>query len=116
MLAFSPGEWIDRFFRHARLPANTPHTITDPDRLRAAIAEVRRVGFAITRGETFETVGAVAAPVFGAEGFVGALVVAGSVERVVAEADKLGALVRSTADELSALLHHTRAAQESSDE
>jgi DNA-binding IclR family transcriptional regulator len=116
MLAFSPGAWNDRFFRHARLPPNTPHTITDPEKLRAAIAEARRVGFAITRGETYETVGAVAAPVFGAEGFVGAVVVAGSVERVVAEADKLGALVRSTADELSALLHHTHGALESSDE
>lgn len=109
ILAFRPGRWVERFFSHAQLAQRTRTTITDPGRLRASVEEVRRQGYAVTRGETYETVGAVAAPVFGAEGFVAAVVVAGAVERIVAEAEALGALARGTADDLSALLECGRA-------
>lgn len=104
MLAFRPGDWAEHFFTHARLQQNTPNTITDLARLRGSVAEVRRKGYAMTRGETYETVGALAAPVFGPEGFVGAVVAAGAVERVVAQEEKLAMAVRATADDLSALL------------
>jgi DNA-binding IclR family transcriptional regulator len=63
----------------------------------------------MTRGETYETVGAIAAPVFDAEGFAAAVVAAGAVERVVTQEKKLAELVRATADELSALLGHQKA-------
>jgi DNA-binding IclR family transcriptional regulator len=104
MLAFRPGEWAEHFFDNARLTPNTRNTITDVARLRASVAEVRRKGYAVTRGETYEMVGAVAAPVFGAQGFVGAVVAAGAVERVIDQTDKLQALVCGTARELSTLL------------
>ena len=108
ILAFRPGQWADHFFRYARLAPQTRHTITSPERLRASVQEVRERGYAMTRGETYETVGAVAAPVFDAEGFTAAVVAAGAVEQVVAQADELAALVRSTADELSSLLGHKK--------
>lgn len=104
MLAFCPGEWVDHFFRHARLAQHTRKTITDPAQLRASLEEVRLQGYAVTRGETYETVGAVAAPVFGSEGFVGAVVAAGALEQVVAQLGTLGPLTRGAADELSILL------------
>jgi IclR family acetate operon transcriptional repressor len=104
ILAFRPGEWAERFLQHARLEPHTARTITDREQLRASVQEVRRVGVAITRGETYETVGAVAAPVFSSEGFLGAVVVAGAVERVIAQSGELGALVRGTADELSTMM------------
>jgi DNA-binding IclR family transcriptional regulator len=106
ILAYRPGAWAEHFLRHARLSKNTRHTITDPDHLRAAILEVQEHGYAITRGETYETVGAIAAPVFDADGFVAAVVAAGAVERVIARTEELRALVRDTADELSVLLGH----------
>jgi DNA-binding IclR family transcriptional regulator len=109
MLAFRPGEWVDRFFRNARLPQHTRNTIIDPERLRVSVDEARCRGYAMTRGETYETVGAIAAPVFDAEGFAAAVVAAGAVERVVTQEKKLAELVRATADELSALLGYQKA-------
>jgi DNA-binding IclR family transcriptional regulator len=45
------------------LPASTPLTITDPARLAEVIAETRRVGYAVNRGELFPEAGALAVPV-----------------------------------------------------
>ncbi|MBA9005567.1 IclR family transcriptional regulator [Thermomonospora cellulosilytica] len=47
----------------AGLPAHTAHTITDPDRLRTELAEVRRQGYALTREEMTLGSCSVAAPV-----------------------------------------------------
>jgi DNA-binding IclR family transcriptional regulator len=104
MLAFRPGDWTERFISNAMLTRQTGHTIIDRDELRASVEQVRAAGFALTQGETYDNVGAVAAPVFGADGFIAAIVVAGAVERVVAQSETLAVLVRSTADEISALM------------
>jgi IclR family acetate operon transcriptional repressor len=104
ILAFRPGDWAENFLRNARLTRQTEQTIVDPDQLRASLKQVRAMGYAVTKGETYENVGAVAAPVFHADGFLGAVVAAGAVEQVVSQADTLGALVRSTANEISALM------------
>ena len=52
----------------------TPHTETDPARLRAALAEVRRTGVAVSEREVTEDAVSVAAPVRGASGDVVAAV------------------------------------------
>jgi DNA-binding IclR family transcriptional regulator len=104
ILAFRPGNWVERFVNHARLAPQTRQTITSPEALWASIENVRRLGYAITRGETYDTVGAVAAPVQGPEGFVGAVVAAGAVERIIENSEKLSDMVRNTADDLSSLL------------
>jgi DNA-binding IclR family transcriptional regulator len=104
ILAFRPGHWVERFVGHARLIPQTRNTITSPEALWASITEVRRLGYAITRGETYDAVGAIAAPVYGAEGFVGAIVVAGAVERITEQEEKLSAMVRNTGEDLSELL------------
>jgi DNA-binding IclR family transcriptional regulator len=50
------------------LPAYTPRTLTDPKRLRAELARIRRQGWAADRGENGPSIQAFAAPVFGGDG------------------------------------------------
>jgi DNA-binding IclR family transcriptional regulator len=104
LLAFQPGDWVENYLTHAPLRPMTPTTITDVVRLREAIERTRELGYAITLGETYETVGAVAAPVFGANGFVCAVVAAGSVEAVRLHRERLSARLKHAAEEISALI------------
>lgn len=69
LLAHAPESVLEEVIA-AGLPALTPWTITDPQALRADLAEARRLGYASTRDEM--TVGAtsVAAPITGADGEV----------------------------------------------
>jgi DNA-binding IclR family transcriptional regulator len=69
LLAYAPPGVIDAVIDRG-LPPLTDQTITDPDRLRSALAEVRANGFAWTRDEM--TVGAmsIGAPVFGPDAHV----------------------------------------------
>lgn len=52
------------------LRAYTPNTITDPELLRADLAECRRTGFAVVREETSPGAQSAAVPVFGPGGTV----------------------------------------------
>lgn len=56
------------------LAAYTPYTITDPGRLRRALAEVRRTGIAVSSRQVTEDAVSVAAPVRGPDGPVVAAV------------------------------------------
>ena len=69
LLAHAPGDVVERLVAGG-LPALTPRTIIDPEKLRACLDEVRRSGYAWTRDEM--TVGAVSvgAPVVGPGGAV----------------------------------------------
>ncbi|MEV4164892.1 IclR family transcriptional regulator [Nonomuraea dietziae] len=69
LLAFAP-EQVTEEVVSSGLPALTRHTVTDPVRLRAALAEVRRTGVAVTREEMTLGTCSVAAPVRGAGGEV----------------------------------------------
>lgn len=53
-----------------KLPALTPNTITDPERLNAALAEVRRMGYAIDDEEITRGLICTAAPIFDIDGSV----------------------------------------------
>jgi DNA-binding IclR family transcriptional regulator len=66
LLAFAPTQVIEEVIARG-LQRLTPHTMTDPDALRRCLAEIRRVGYAVTREEmTLGTV-SVAAPIRGPE-------------------------------------------------
>ena len=58
----------------ARLVRFTDHTITDRARLDAELDEVRRQGFATAEGEREPDLNAIAAPVFGPDGSLAAIV------------------------------------------
>ena len=54
------------------LPAYTPATVTDAERVRTIVAETRERGWAINRGELFPEAGALAVPVYDARGITAA--------------------------------------------
>jgi len=65
LLAFGPQQLFEEVTR-AGLARRSANTITDPDELRRALAEIRRVGFAISRNEASTGTASVASPVFDA--------------------------------------------------
>jgi DNA-binding IclR family transcriptional regulator len=62
LLAHAPSEVFDEVVAEG-LPAYTPATIIDPVVLRRALADVRRDGYAVSRGAVTEDALSVAAPV-----------------------------------------------------
>lgn len=63
LLAFLPPDELERRLAAMELPARTPYTITDRERLRAELEEVRRRGFAINVNESEMGIASVAAPI-----------------------------------------------------
>lgn len=69
LLAHAPAELCEEVLA-ADLPGLAARTVTDPRRLRAELAEVRRRGYATAVDELEDGLSAVAAPVRGADGSV----------------------------------------------
>lgn len=64
MVAFAPPERQEQVLARP-MTAYTAHTIVDPDRLRRALAEVRRVGYAVSVGAVHLDATGIAVPVSG---------------------------------------------------
>ena len=97
LAAFDPAARAEALA--AGLTAVTPRTVTDAAAFAAALAGVRGRGWACDVGETWEGVASVAAPVFGHRRvLVGAVGVAGAVERVLTGAEPHPRLVASVRD------------------
>jgi DNA-binding IclR family transcriptional regulator len=109
MLAFSPPETVAAVITQG-LVARTPNTITDPDRFRQALAEVRERGYAVDHMENEDGIRCVGAPVLDHRGQpVAGLSVAGPSYRVTPEqVPTLAALVCQAAEEVSRRLGHDR--------
>ena len=109
LLAGLDADRLDEYLRRVRLVALTPHTITDKDALRAAVAQARDQGWALVDQELELGVRSVAAPLRDRRGAtVAALNISAHAGRVSA-ADlrrHMLPLVRATADEISGLLRH----------
>ena len=68
------------------LPQRTPKTITDPDRLRAEVEQVRRRRWAVAANEAMIGLNALAAPIFDALGaYVGSVAITDSVQFIPEE-------------------------------
>lgn len=65
ILAFLPDEEVDAMLEQTELKAATDRSITDPEKLRAALRKVRSRGYAINDQELVIGVTGVAAPIFG---------------------------------------------------
>ena len=100
---------FDRAPIPARPPALTPQTITDPTRLKAELARVRRDAFAEAIEELEVGLAAIAAPVRGAGGqVVAALSITGPTVRMTPERiGELKAILIEEADALSRRLGNT---------
>jgi DNA-binding IclR family transcriptional regulator len=64
LLAYAPPVLFHEVVA-AGLPTLAANTITDPDRLRQALADIRRTGVCVSRDEMTQGASSVAAPVFG---------------------------------------------------
>lgn len=102
ILAWLPQPALDDVLA-AGLSARTPHTITDPGRLRAELAKVRQRGYAVDDRENEADVRCVAAPIFEHTGTVAAaLSVSGLSSRItIARVRELGPLVADAARQIS---------------
>jgi len=98
ILAHLPTSEVDAFLARP-LERYTTRTVTDPGKLRAELARIRRQGFAFDRGEHGASVHAIAAPIFEGRGrFVGALSIPFVGDKDVPTRDKLrDAIVRMAA-------------------
>jgi DNA-binding IclR family transcriptional regulator len=102
ILAWLPEPALDEVVA-AGLTARTPHTITDPVRLRAELAKVRERGYAVDDRENETDVRCVAAPIFEHTGTVAAaLSVSGLSSRItIARVRELGPRVAEAARRIS---------------
>lgn len=104
ILAFLSDSVFDECVRLHGLQRFTPYTVTDPQKIRQLLLEVRSRGFAITSQQTVVGAMAVAAPVFNhqQEAFASIAVVGPMSRFTKPDALALGPRVRKHADELSA--------------
>ncbi|MGH3168265.1 MAG: IclR family transcriptional regulator [Trebonia sp.] len=111
LLAFDPEGEEEQL--RAGLPGYTAATITDPERLRASLAEVRAQGYAVSSEERAEGAAAASAPVFGpgdtqSGQLIAALGIAGPTQRLdAASLDRWRPAVLRAGRELSRALGHT---------
>jgi IclR family pca regulon transcriptional regulator len=110
LLAHLPAAELDRYLSEVRLEPLTPHTITDPEKLRAELRKVKDQGFATADGEREEGIRSAAAPIYTRQGrVVAALNVSVNAARVAQEqlvAHYVPALIE-TADTISTELGFT---------
>lgn len=104
MLAALSEEQFDGYIERTELTAQTPNTITTPERLRREIDEVRRTGVAVDDGEFDPEARCVALPVYDFTGeIIGALGISGPVWRLSIDTlHKRARVVRAAAGKLSA--------------
>jgi len=70
LLAFEEEDDRQELFARLTLVAITPATVTDRAELERQLAETRKKGYAISRGEQADGVAAISAPVFAANGHI----------------------------------------------
>jgi DNA-binding IclR family transcriptional regulator len=108
LLAFMKPEDVERTIRQKGLPKLTATTITDPRKLRSALAAIRKCGYAVSDGEHDDLVRSVAAPIRDTEGkVIASLSALGIVTRITKErVPEVSARVVKAAYEISRLCGH----------
>lgn len=104
LLAYLNHQRLSQFFQDMPLKSYTANTITDPDALKAHLAGIRRVGYAIDNGEFQEEVRGVACPLRDEKGQVVASVsIAGPIYRMNEKVtmERLVPLVKNAAEVIS---------------
>ena len=70
LLAGQSEDWLDGYLASADLHPITPHTISDPPRLRAELSRIRAQGWALVDEELEEGLRSIAAPIHDPDGRV----------------------------------------------
>ena len=102
ILANLPKDRVDAIIDHYGLPGQTEHTITSREQLQDELEKIRERGFATNKGETINTVFAVASPIFQDEEVQGAIGIAGPKNRLSGEqfTEELPNIVCEAADSI----------------
>jgi DNA-binding IclR family transcriptional regulator len=106
ILAFLPRERVEEIFRTTEMKNLTENTIVDPEVLRAELAKIHQVGYAVSHGEWIMEASGVAAPIFRKGGeVVGAISISGPSSRFTAHnVQKFAADVVQAAGQISQFL------------
>jgi DNA-binding IclR family transcriptional regulator len=111
LLAYWDEAALEAYLARTKLKAVTAHTITEPARLRAVLQQIRRDGHVVVEQEFVVGGSAAAAPVFGRDGQVVAVLNVGAVSpRFFAAHRKIVAGVMRAAATISQRLGYRRAA------
>lgn len=104
ILAFMPDDEVDEVLADWPMKPLTPNTVTDPERLKARLAEVRERGYAVDREELEVGLRCVAAPIRDPHGrIVAGVSISGPRHRMTDEAmRRFGPLVRAAGEKISA--------------
>jgi DNA-binding IclR family transcriptional regulator len=108
IMAYMPQERLNRVLARGLLPI-TEHTVTEPAELRKQFDEIRELGYATTEEELELGLSAVAAPVWGQEGEIAAIIsISGPSFRLPKERlVELGQKTKKAASRISAQLGYT---------
>jgi DNA-binding IclR family transcriptional regulator len=109
ILANLPDARVTDIVETHGLPARTPHTITDPDELRAELDTVAERGYAFNFEESVEGLHAVGAPITDGDGTaIGAISISGPANRLDGTLlrEDLPALLLGTVNEITINLAH----------
>lgn len=107
LLAYLPQDQLEAYFARATFPQFTPRTMTSPDKLRLALRNVRRNGYALVDQELEIGLRSIAVPVYAPNGRVVATVnLSGSAPRMpmLEMQTKFLPHLRAAASELSVFL------------
>ncbi len=100
LLAQLPAETVQEILARTGMPAQTPHTLTDPATLLRELAQIRQQGYAVDDGEQEVGVRCLAVPVLGAPAMA-AISVSGPAARLTDEVfDRIVPLLRRAAEQL----------------
>jgi len=104
LLAYQDEVWRNAYLRSTPLEKLTPETLTDVTALERELARIQQQGFAVTIDQGASGAGGVAAPIWAADGLMGAFVIAVPVERLRANLVELKGLVVEVAAEATRLM------------
>lgn len=98
LLAFGDPDWVEDYLKNAKLAPYTPQTVSSRKALREELENIRRTRISISMGETFPESGAIAAPIFGADGkLIAAIAIGAPISRLEARLQELRPLVSGIA-------------------
>jgi IclR family transcriptional regulator, acetate operon repressor len=102
LLAFGDEDWVDNYLRNTKISAYTPYTVTSRKALREELEKIRKTRISVSMGETFPESGAIAAPIFGADGkLIAAIAIGAPVSRLEPRLAELRPIIADIASRAS---------------
>lgn len=105
LLACSPPSIVNAYLNSTEFKRFTPRTITSKRKLREELRRVQAAGFAVSMDEMVDGGAALAAPIFGEDGYVAlALVIAAPTHRLMSKQASWSLALKDSAKSLTGLM------------